>query len=330
MGDYHPCPVDLVLDNFWLNRGRRRFRNPGSMRLGRPAEFSTEKDWLSSLVRSGANLSHAQINLRDVEADLPSTAHDKFFSLIENAIARQDVNHPYPVISYCRVVSGREIQLAGHDLPDNYTSDDYAIQYWYAYYYNHWWNSHELDWELVTVTVTSGEGDQWEPTRAGYAAHVSCAKREWADLNFNPSDANSPLVFVGAGSHASYFEYREQGYSTVARQLNRFPWLSRLVRWLIRKNVFEILSEDMIDLVPPNDPIYYVRPQVRMMPSDPSRQDPEWWWINYTGMWGEKPDRWVDLGDEDLTLVNEGPRGPRGQRHKWDNPFLWVDRGQTF
>ena len=57
LGDYHPCPVELVLDNFWLYRKGRRFRHPMALRRGRPRQFSSEKDWLWSLVRQKSALS---------------------------------------------------------------------------------------------------------------------------------------------------------------------------------------------------------------------------------------------------------------------------------
>ena len=298
------------------------------MRRGRPKDFANEKDWLRSLVRSGADLSDAQINLRGVEVDRPSTARDMYFSLIDSPISRQDESHPYPVVAYARVLTGQEVEAAGQTLPDGYAPDDYAIQYWYFYFYNDWWNRHEMDWELAAIIVRPQEDGQWEPLKAGYAAHVSGVHRDWKELNFDPENPNSPLVFVAAGSHAAYFEYREQGYSTVARQVKSIPWLFRLVRWFIRRSKIELLSQDLIDLVPPNDTAYYVRPHIRMMPANPPRDDPHWWWMHYAGMWGEKPDKSVDLGEGDLSLINDGPRGPWNQWRRWDNPFLWVETGR--
>ena len=88
-GDYHPSPVELVLDNSWLYRKGRRFRHPLSLRRGRPRQFSSEREWLWSLVRRNTNLSKAVINLRGVEIDRPSTVWDTYFSLISSLEARR-------------------------------------------------------------------------------------------------------------------------------------------------------------------------------------------------------------------------------------------------
>ena len=324
-GDYHPCPVDMVLDNFRLYKGGKPFRGPRSIRRGRPGRFATDRDWLADLVANEGALSKAAVNLTGVEADYPSTAWDMYFSILERHGSRDDPNHPYPVVTYARVVSGQEMRESGQDVSGDYADDDVAIQYWWFYYYNHWWNVHEMDWELATVVVRSnGDGD-WNAVKAGFAAHLSGHRREWDRVLRNPENGDSPLLFVGAGSHAAYFEPRERGYATVARSVGNLPWLSRIIRWITRRTPLDILSEDMIDIVPPNDAKYFRSTEVRLMPSSAETDDPQWWWMNYPGMWGEKPDRYVDLGDLDLSLISRGPCGPWLQGNRWDNPFAWVD-----
>ena len=325
-GDYHPCPVELVLDNFWLCRGRRRFRQPWSIRRGRPRSFSSEREWLFALVKQGKPLSDAVINLKGVDVNCPTTAWDTYFSIISHPLSRREDAHPYPILTYARVLSGQDIEAAGQALPNGYNLEDFAVQYWFFYYYNYWWNLHEMDWEMITLIVRSVGNDQWEPLKAAYAAHMSGHQRQWSRVHCNPEAPSSPLVFVAAGSHASYFEHKAGGYYVVTRQVIHIPWLRRLIRRIIRRLPFDLLKDDMVDIVPPETPGRFVRPQILLMPCNPTRDDPQWWWTHFPGMWGEKPDKSVDLGDADLTLINEGPRGPWKQGLRWNNPFLWVEK----
>jgi len=325
-GDYHPCPVELVCDNFWLYRGRRRFRDLWSIGRGRPHSFSSEREWLFSLVKQGTSLSEAVINLKGVEVNSPTTAWDKYFSIISHSLSRQEDAHPYPVVIYARVLSGQDVESVEQTLPNGYKSEDVAVQYWLFYYYNYWWNLHEMDWEMITLIVRPARNDQWEPFKVGYAAHVAGHQRQWSRVRRYPEASNSPLVFVAAGSHASYFEYKAGGYNVITRQVRHIPWLRRLLRRIIRRLPFDLLKGDMVDFVPPEDPDFFIHPRILLIPSNPPRDDPQWWWMHFPGMWGEKPDKSVDLGDADLTLIGEGPRGPWKQGPRWDNPFLWVEK----
>jgi hypothetical protein len=87
------------------------------------------------------------------------------------------------------------------------------LQYWLFYYYNDkslaGIGLHEGDWEMVQI----GLGDDGTPAVATYAQHTGGEKREdWGDVRkAGGADDGSPLVYVGLGSHASYFdpgEYR--------------------------------------------------------------------------------------------------------------------------
>jgi hypothetical protein len=86
------------------------------------------------------------------------------------------------------------------------------LQYWLFYYYNDkslaGIGMHEGDWEMVQVAI---EGDL--PCAATYAQHSGGEKRDdWEKVRkADGTDGASPLVYVGLGSHASYFdpgEYR--------------------------------------------------------------------------------------------------------------------------
>ena len=117
-----------------------------------------------------------------------------------------------------------------------YTDSVTVIQYFYFYPYNHWWNRHEGDWQRVHVVVNSRNPNDVNIEVLGveyliHKAHLSYYKnfpitynllgqtvedsgRTYPDLTsrfvFNPrrnitlSQGSHPVVYVGAGSHASF------------------------------------------------------------------------------------------------------------------------------
>jgi len=70
-----------------------------------------------------------------------------------------------------------------------------AIEYWFLYLYNDFYDKHEADWEGVTVFL---DGDA--PIGVSYSQHQG---RKWAA--WSPAGASStPSVYVARGSHADY------------------------------------------------------------------------------------------------------------------------------
>jgi hypothetical protein len=81
------------------------------------------------------------------------------------------------------------------------------IQYWFFYAFNDWAtahqgvNDHEADWEHIALFLQGGQ-----PVWAAYASHNARGadlRRAWGEVE---KHAGHPVVHVGAGSHASYFE----------------------------------------------------------------------------------------------------------------------------
>ncbi len=134
------------------------------------------------------------------------------------------------------------------------------LQYWFFYFLNDYrlaWGSgvHEGDWEMVQLKLGAGD----EPVHAAYAQHSFCEVRPWADVRTlaeekreegqepQPGDEDRPLVYVGRGSHASYFsagyhptdfydvtDGRRRPQTDVALEIvsgDSHPWLSWPGRW---------------------------------------------------------------------------------------------------
>ncbi|MGH9246326.1 MAG: hypothetical protein ACRD29_18835 [Acidimicrobiales bacterium] len=59
--------------------------------------------------------------------------------------------------------------------------------------------NHEGDWEKITINLD----DTFQPVSAAYSAHGGESARPWAEVT---TEEGRPVVFVGAGSHANFFE----------------------------------------------------------------------------------------------------------------------------
>jgi hypothetical protein len=110
------------------------------------------------------------------------------------------------------VYHGRVVRQAGWTV----------CQYWLFFAYNNWRsgfhgvNDHESDWELVNVYLYERDG-RLVPEWAAYASHDfhgADLRRRWDDrTDLTLVDRRHPVVYAGAGSHASYFragEYQAQ------------------------------------------------------------------------------------------------------------------------
>ena len=92
-----------------------------------------------------------------------------------------------------------------------------VLQYWFFYCYNSWRsgfngvNDHESDWEVVSVYLYEENG-QLIPEWLAYASHDfhgDDLRRRWDDNEELEFVNGHPVVYVGVGSHASYFKLGE-------------------------------------------------------------------------------------------------------------------------
>jgi len=92
-----------------------------------------------------------------------------------------------------------------------------VLQYWFYYCYNNWRsgfygvNDHEADWELVSVYAYE-QNNAILPEWAAYVSHDfqgDDLRRRWDDVEQLDFADGHPVVYVGAGSHASYFRRGE-------------------------------------------------------------------------------------------------------------------------
>jgi hypothetical protein len=85
--------------------------------------------------------------------------------------------------------------------------DGVWLQDWFFYIYNDAQfggrvDLHEGDWEMVQFLI----GDRDTPVTAIYAQHAYAQRRPWENVELDPPTDGRPVIYVGRGSHASYFE----------------------------------------------------------------------------------------------------------------------------
>src|SRR3954453_15169364 len=217
-----------------------------------------------------------------------------------------------------------------------------VLQYLYFYFMNdyrstfHGVNDHEADWEQVFVYLEDApEGPA--PVWIAAAAHDYIGdqlRRRWDDPTFL-KDGDRPLVFAGAGSHATYFEQGEYMTSAPISALRGFVGLLEAARnfWVnslrqpdpgnLAAKLEATLSASFVD---------YARGDGRVI--GPGR-DGEWspivishedeWVDGYRGLFG--------LDTHDRFGGERSPAGPKyarsgEQRLSWHDPlgFAGLDK----
>jgi len=110
-----------------------------------------------------------------------------------------------------------------------------VLQYWYFYCYNSWRsgfhgvNDHESDWENVCIYLYEDEG-QLVPEWAAYASHDfhgDDLRRRWDDLDELDFVEGHPVIYAGAGSHASYFRPGEYQAEVTLPMPGWVNWVNR-------------------------------------------------------------------------------------------------------
>ena len=87
-----------------------------------------------------------------------------------------------------------------------------VLQYWFFYAFNNWRtgffgvNDHEADWEMINIYLYQDDNDALVPEWVAYASHDFSGddlRRRWDDPEVEKVGCH-PVIYAGAGSHASY------------------------------------------------------------------------------------------------------------------------------
>lgn len=215
-----------------------------------------------------------------------------------------------------------------------------VLQYWFFYSFDNWRssffgaNDHEADWEHISLYLAEDEATgEITPAWVAYAAHDyqgDDLRRRWDDPELE-TVGEHPVVYVGAGSHASYYSSGE--YLTEIALPFLAP-LVRLVDWL------QIFWGQKLRQYQPEGPIQtfnifripfvdYARgdglsigPGQTKTWSPPRLLSPAPPWVSlYRGLWG--------LYAHDPMLGEDAPAGPMfnrngSPRRSWYDPVGWA------
>ncbi len=196
-------------------------------------------------------------------------------------------------------------------------------------------NDHETDWEQVFVYVFENEQGQLEPRWVAYASHDfkgDDLRRRWDDPLLD-KEGTHPVVYCGAGSHASYFEAGEYMVGITPQFLKpaehyvqraRRFWYEQLRMGRQDKQTDPARSRPLLSI--PH--IDYARGDgTSIGPGQPERWHPvlisdEVPWVDkYRGLWG------LDTGD--FIGGERAPSGPKynrdgSVRQSWYDPLGWA------
>ena len=216
-----------------------------------------------------------------------------------------------------------------------------ALQYWFFYTFNDWRssfqgvNDHEADWEMITVYAAQDAQGEVQPGWLAYAAHNDAGdelRRRWDDPDIGRVGEH-PLVYVGAGSHASYFfpgEYLTTAVLPYTAGLIRFwQWVRGVWARLGQGNGSGGGSEPGLFRIPYVD---YARGDGlrigpgqqqtwEVCPLQASADSPAPVWVDgFRGLWGRY------IGDP--FAGEDAPTGPKFQRDgqvkkAWYDPVGW-------
>jgi hypothetical protein len=168
-----------------------------------------------------------------------------------------------------------------------------ALQYWFYYWYNHFNDLHESDWEMIQLAFDDAasveEALAGTPSHIAYAQHGGGERADWDDEKVE-KEGSRPVVYVASGSHASQYEsalYLGRGRQGAGLGCDDTRGPSRLVR---------------------------PRPVVVSTSPATTSEDA---WLTYRGHWGQK-----------ARGFSNGVGGPN-LKTQWREPFGWMDGLRT-
>ena len=223
-------------------------------------------------------------------------------------------------------------------------SDWIILQYWFFYAYNNWRsgyegaNDHEGDWEMICIYLYEEEEGQIIPEWVAYASHDFSGddlRRRWDDPELQ-KDGDHPIIYAGAGSHASYFQEGEYlaeielpFLTPVVRFLQQFRafWERNFLPYDRRKAadddtslIYSIFRVPFVDYargegfrIGPGQETLWDEPHIISQPPP--------WVSEYRGLWG--------LFAQDPFAGENAPAGPMYNRdgtvrRAWYDPLGWA------
>ena len=217
-----------------------------------------------------------------------------------------------------------------------------VLQYWYFYLYNNWRsafngaNDHEADWEMVCIYLAPNGETELHPEWVAFASHDYAGddlRRRWDDPEIQKV-GDHPVIFAGAGSHASYFspgEYLTEIEINVLSPVTRAAkTVQRLWKRLMRESDtaekpdaetdVNVLAIPFVDYARGDG--LSIGPAQMEAWDQPLLIDETVGWVRaYRGLWG--------LYTQDPFAGEDAPAGPMYNRdgtvrRSWYDPVGWA------
>ena len=218
-----------------------------------------------------------------------------------------------------------------------------ALQYWFFYPFNNWRsgfvgvNDHEADWEMVYVYLSESAEGHVQPEWVAYASHDFAGddlRRRWDDPELEKVGEH-PVIYAGAGSHASYYapgDYLAELELPFLRPLVRLvDFLQTVGRRLIRQSrgesdaephgpTFNIFRIPFVDYAR-GDGVTIGPGSARPWAPPVILDQTQAWAMHYRGLWG--------LYARDPIAGENAPGGPvynrdGTMRRSWYDPLGWA------
>ena len=200
-------------------------------------------------------------------------------------------------------------------------------------------NDHESDWEQVLIYLTDegGSGDLDalpEPRWVAFASHDFSGddlRRRWDDPEVEKIGGTHPVIYAGAGSHASYFTAGEYLMQVEPRALAPVHGVGKAIDRLwtdtlrqgtslnLDEGIKALLSIPFVDYARGDG--HSIGPGQTEPWTPILISDADGWVDGYRGLWGL--DTWDPLGGE------RAPSGPKYNRDgsvrlSWRDPLAWA------
>lgn len=214
-----------------------------------------------------------------------------------------------------------------------------VLHYFFFYVMNDWRstfygvNDHEADWEQVILYLSERQDGEPTPEWIAFASHDyegDDLRRRWDDPTITV-EGNHPVVFPGAGSHASYFERGEYLHAVKLAFLH--PLFSvlhageRLWRNVLRQGDPEKLVDRIEGFLSVPFVDYARGDGLEIGPGRDNQWSPELicedtgWAQDYRGLWG--------FDARDPLAGETAPGGPKfnrdgSVRRSWHDPLGWA------
>ena len=236
-----------------------------------------------------------------------------------------------------RVYHGRVVRTGGW----------IVLQYLFFFYMNDWRssfngvNDHESDWEQIFIYLYQDENNTLEPRWVAFASHDfkgDDLRRRWDDPLLR-KEGDHPMVFAGAGSHASYFEQGEYMVGTEPDFVVPLETIAQTLRKLWYERLKQSRDEPQAETASTR-PLFAI-PHVDYARGDGNRigpgQEEQWspviiseevgWVERYRGLWG--------LDTRDPIGGERAPAGPKydrdgSVRQSWYDPIGWAGLDKVF